>query len=304
MYLDPFFSDKSEGEKHADMDLTNSSNLSMFLCLFDVVQGLQVFFSVPDKLKEDKDEINILKTHCIWKIDKIPMRIDLKFSNYTYAAYLLNINPENGGKSGTNDIIYGLVIKLPKKVNVSENTLMIELKSVIEEKLGPQIMLLHMKNKLKSNPLKRKEYKELKAKTRPVEELLKKHWNFFVTQYQILNQATKNKEEDKEKQTNNTPLKKPGLFKPKIKMRVYHDQEPDKILVILGNDGKDITDVLIHVSKRTEFFSETIWEQKLAVWPSKEDIILEFHKSDQKQNFLIKISSKKNTLTIKSLDIP
>ncbi|MHA1330919.1 MAG: hypothetical protein ACTSR2_07570, partial [Candidatus Hodarchaeales archaeon] len=193
------------------------------------------------------------------------------------------------------------------KVSLAENTLMIELKSVIEEKLGPQIILLHKKKKLKSNPLKRKEYKEIKEKVRPVEELLRKHWNFFVAQYQILWTTTKSKSEGEErtseKTTHDAHMKESGLFKPKIKMRIYNDEEPGKVLVILANESKDITDVLIHVSKRTEFFSETIWEQKLAVWPSKEDIILEFNKSNEQQNFLIKISSKKNTITIKSLDI-
>ena len=74
-------------------------------------------------------------------------------------------------------------------------------------------------------------------------------------------------------------------------------------MVILINQSEYLRDVLIQVSRRTEFFSEPIWEQELGEWPLKEDLILEFPRSNEVENYLIRISSKKTTIDIKSLEV-
>jgi len=93
------------------------------------------------------------------------------------------------------------------------------------------------------------------------------------------------------------------LFKQRITMRILPSEETGGLMVILINQSEHLRDILIQISKRTEFFSEPIWEQELEEWPLKEDLILEFPRSDTTENYLIKISSKRTTIDIKSLEV-
>ena len=78
------FSDLTNKKSDFDEQISASRTglLAFFLCSFDTTRGLQILFSSPKKLPHGNDELDILKTHCVWKIEKTPLRIDLKFSDY------------------------------------------------------------------------------------------------------------------------------------------------------------------------------------------------------------------------------
>jgi hypothetical protein len=80
-------------------------------------------------------------------------------------------------------------------------------------------------------------------------------------------------------------------------------ENPNQIFVMLLNQTENLKDVIIHVSKTIDLFSETIWVQELPEWPLKEELVLEFSKPETKENYLIKISSRKSTIDIKSLEL-
>jgi len=306
MNNDPFFNTKSEDEEDSIQTRTALTEAGFFLCSFDNLNGLLVLFTVPSYLKNDQNEVNILKTHCIWRMDDIPIRIDLKITDNVYAAFLLGgstqldyINP--------NQRIYAVVIKLSKDQKI-ENKSFLDLKEQIEQIIIPNVELLHNREKYSSNPLKRKLLTENATKIKKVEKQLEETWNAFkfnLTQFdRNIAIITPLKETIEEKLPDMSKYSTP-LYKQKISLRTFStNDDPDQIHVILVNEKNiDLKDVLIHVSKHSEFFSETVWEQKLDLWPQKEDIILDFTQSDEPQNYLIKISSRKTTVAIKSLKI-
>lgn len=306
MNSDPFFDTELNHSEDSTLSKITPSTSGFFLCSFDNINGLLILFTTPSYLKNDQNEVNILKTHCIWRIDDIPVRIDLKITEYLYAAFLLDEKSfSNYIKS--NNRIYAIIIKLSEDQQI-ENTVFLNLKKKIEQIISPNIDLLHKREKYSSNPLKKKFFKENASRIIEIERQLEEAWNSFKFNLQQFNAnvtSTVTSEEILEENVPESSKYTTPLYKQKISMRTFSsNDDPGQIHVILYNEKNiDLKDVLIHVSKHSEFFSETVWEQKLDYWPQKEDIILDFTQSDEIQNYLIKISSRKITIAIKSLKI-
>ncbi|MHA2225592.1 MAG: hypothetical protein ACXAC8_10340 [Candidatus Hodarchaeales archaeon] len=306
MEIDPFFklNQAITTEKHTFESKVGL--IGFFLCSFDITNGLQILYSFPPNMKKNQDEINILKTHCIWKIERIPLRIDLKFSEFIYSAFQFHDPSQDEVLASTENPLYGIVLKIWKDNNFINTTSLMEFKSTLEEK-SSDLELLYKCKILASNPIKRGEFRELSKKTGQIKHVLEDIWFDFCKRqtelkdsFELVTQLT----------TDFSPLPTEsaqcatGLFKKKISMRTLPSEEnPDKITVILANRIENLNDVQIHVSQNSEFFSESIWEQKIGEWPVKEDLILEFPKSETIQHYLIKISSRGTTVAIKSLEI-
>jgi hypothetical protein len=292
MNIDPFFETniKTSPKKHS-FD-SKAGLIGFFLCSFDTTYGLQILFSYPSKLQHDTNEINILKTHCIWKIDSVPLRIDLKFSEFVYSAFQLQTTLHKGIPA-KNIPVYGIVIKNWKDTNPIPNKVFFDFKTVFESKIRKDLYLLYQREILESNPIRKKDYKELVKQTVDIEQKIKTMWEQFSRQVseqmgtfptEVIPSSISSSMAPIE-----TSLCAQDFFKQKITMRIL--------------PSENLRDVLIQVSRRTEFFSEPIWEQELEEWPLKEDLILEFPKSDTVEHYLVRISSKKTTIDIKSLDI-
>jgi len=306
MYSDPFFDTQLNRSEDSALSKITPTASGFFLCSFDNINGLLILFTTPSYFKNDQNEVNILKTHCIWRIDDIPVRIDLKINEFVYAAFLLD-EKSFSNYSKLNQRIYAIVIKLSEDQQI-ENTVFLNLKKKIEQIISPNIDLLHKREKYASNPLKKKFFKENASKILEIERQLEQAWNSFkfkLPQFNANVISTVTSEEILEEKIPDSSKYTTPLYKQKISMRTFSsNDDPSQIHVILYNEKNiDLRDVLIHVSKHSEFFSETVWEQKLDYWPQKEDIILDFTQSDETQNYLIKISSRKTTIAIKSLKI-
>ena len=304
MNIDPFFetSIKTSPDKHA-FD-SKVGLIGFFLCSFDTTHGLQILFSYPPKLQKDKNEINILKTHCVWKIENVPLRIDLKFSEFVYSAFQLQ-RPE--GTHAEDNTIYGIVIKNWKDTKPIPNETFLNFKTSMEKKISSHLDLLYNRERLESNPIRRREYKELLKQTTKIEQELKSIWKKFSGRVNEKRSVQTTEIIPTPVNTVMAPIETAlcahDLFKQKITMRALPSEETGGLMVILINQSENLRDVLIQVSKRTEFFSEPIWEQELEEWPLKEDLILEFPRSNIIENYLIRISSKKTTIDIKSLEV-
>ncbi len=72
MYVDPFSFNTTMVEKKPRVQ-SQSNFIGFYICSFDISQGLQVLYSYPSKLKDNQEEVNTLKTHCIWRIEYIPI---------------------------------------------------------------------------------------------------------------------------------------------------------------------------------------------------------------------------------------
>ncbi len=307
MNIDPFF--ETYIKTTADKQTFDSKVglIGFFLCSFDTTNGLQILFSYPSKLQHEQNEINILKTHCIWKIENVPLRIDLKFSEFVYSAFQLQTSSQEGTPA-KNTPNFGIVIKNWKDIeNPISTKTFLDFKNTLELKIGSDLELLYKREKLESNPIRKREYNELVTKTEKIERKLKNTWEKFGSRV-----SERIKTSPKEIIPNpvnssmvpiETSLCVQDLFKQKINMRVLSSKDTGGLMVILVNQSEYLRDVLIQVSRRTEFFSESIWEQELGEWPLKEDLILEFPRSDEVENYLIRISSKKTTIDIKSLEV-
>ncbi len=306
MESDPFFNlnQAITTEKHSFE--TKVGLIGFFLCSFDTTNGLQILYSYPPQLKKDRNEIDILKTHCIWKIERIPLRIDLKFSEFIYSAFQFHDPSQDEVLASIGSPLYGIVLKFWKDNNFINTTSLIEFKSRIEEK-SSDLELLYKYKLLASNPIRRSEFRELSKKTNQIKHVLEDLWLDFG------NRQTEIKDSFElitHLKTDFSPIPSEsaqcatGLFKKKISMRTISSKEnPNNITVILVNQIENLNDVQIHVSRSSEFFSEIIWEQKLGEWPIKEDLILEFPKSETIQHYLIKISSRGTKVAIKSLEV-
>ncbi|KPK88147.1 MAG: hypothetical protein AMS27_00430 [Bacteroides sp. SM23_62_1] len=304
MNIDPFFETKiiTSPKKHA-FD-SKVGLIGFFLCSFDTTHGLRILFSYPARLQDDKNEINILKTHCVWKIENVPLRIDLKFSEFVYSAFQLQTTQESSLKK---DTIYGIVIKNWKDTNPIPNETFLNFKTTLEDKIGSNLDLLYAREKLESNPIRKREYKELLKQTTKVEKELESIWRNFSNRVSEKISTPTTEIIPSPVNSSMTPLETTlcahDLFKQRITMRILPSEETGGLMVILINQSEHLRDILIQISKRTEFFSEPIWEQELEEWPLKEDLILEFPRSDTTENYLIKISSKRTTIDIKSLEV-
>lgn len=277
--------------------------IGFFVCSFDVTNGLQILYSFPAKLRKDSNETNILKTHCIWKIEKIPLRVDLKISEFVYSAFHLHIPSQDEASSTMERPLYGLVIKKWKDIHPLAANAFLDLKTTLESEIGSDLDLLYKCKALESNPAKRRRFKELSKKTAEIELLLKNKWFDFVNQFsagieplsvEIATHVTPPVE---------TSFCAQNYFKQKISMRILSQEDASQLLVVLVNQSENLNDVIIQISRSSEFFSETVWEKELENWPTKEDLILEFPKSDVIEKYLIKISSMSTTIGIKSLEV-
>ena len=279
--------------------------IGFFICSFDVTNGLQILFSLPKKLQKDSNEINILKTHCIWKIENIPLRVDLKISEFIYSAFHLHIHSQDE-TSVMERPLYGVVIKKWKDTHPLPANAFLDLKMILESEVGSKLDLLYKCKALESNPIKKRKYKELLKETVEIKQFLKSKWFDFVNQF-----TTSIESSSTEVSTHFDPAIPPvqtsycaqNYFKQRISMRVLSMDDTSQLLVVLVNQSENLRDVLIQISKRSEFFSETVWEYELENWPTKEDLVLEFPKSDVIEKYLIKISSMSTTIDIKSLDV-
>ena len=285
---------------------SKASLIGFFLCSFDTTHGLQILFSYPSKLQHDQNEINILKTHCIWKIENVPLRIDLKFSEFVYSAFQLQTTSQEG--TPTKDTpFYGIVIKNWKDINPIPNKAFLDFKATLESKIDSDLELLYEREILESNPIRKREYKELVTQTVKIEQELKSRWKKFGSRVSEKIGTFTTETIPNPVSSSMVPIETSycaqDLFKQKITMRVLSSENTGGLMVILVNQSEYLKYVLIQVSRRTEFFSEPIWEQELEEWPLKEDLILEFPRSDEVEHYLIRISTRKVTIDIKSLEV-
>ncbi|MFX1505390.1 MAG: hypothetical protein ACFFDC_04660 [Promethearchaeota archaeon] len=305
MNIDPFFETSIKTSPDKQTFDAKVGLIGFFLCSFDTTHGLQILFSYPAKLQNDKNEINILKTHCVWKIENVPLRIDLKFSEFVYSAFQLQ-RPKEEPQTEDN-VIYGIVIKNWKDTKPIPNETFLNFKTNMEKKISSHLDLLYNCERLESNPIRKREYKELLKQTTKIEQELKSIWKKFCGRVTEKRSIQTTEIIPATVSTSMAPIETAlcayDLFKQKITMRVLPSEETGGLMVILINQSENLRDVLIQVSRRTEFFSEPIWEQELEEWPLKEDLILEFPRSDRIENYLIRISSKKTTIDIKSLEV-
>jgi hypothetical protein len=310
MSIDPFSDLVIEKTDSEDQRLAPKTGLiAFFLCSFDVTRGLQILFSSPKKFQNNQDELNILKTHCIWKIENIPLRIDLKFSEFIYSAFQIHDTIDAKVAATIEKPLYGIVIKIWKDNRPIPVKTLLKFKSRIENEVGKKLNTLSKRKQLESNPIKQRKYKNLSEETKLIQNYLENIWNEFkelianLEEISVNNEITSEINENALSSVDITQLAK-AYIKEKISLRTITTEEnPDQILVILINQGENLTDVTIHVSKTMELFSETIWVQKLPDWPMKEEIILEFPKSNVNEIYLIKVSSRKMTIDIKSVEV-
>jgi hypothetical protein len=304
MNIDPFFETSIKTSPDKQTFDAKVGLIGFFLCSFDTTHGLQILFSYPTKLQNDRNEINILKTHCVWKIENVPLRIDLKFSEFVYSAFQLQRPEETHAEDNT---IYGIVIKNWKDIKPIPNETFLNFKTTMEKKISSHLDLLYNRERLESNPIRKREYKELLKQTDKIEQELKSIWKKFSGRVTEKRSTHTTEIIPTPVSSSMAPIETTlcayDLFKQKITMRVLPSEETGGLMVILINQSEYLRDVLIQVSRRTEFFSEPIWEQELEEWPLKEDLILEFPRSDAIENYLIRISSKKTTIDIKSLEV-
>ena len=304
MNVDPFSFNSSMVEKEPQVQ-SHSSLIGFYICSFDISQGLQILFSYPSKLKANQDEISTLKTHFIWRFEYIPIRIDLKFSEFIYSGFQLHTSPSEDIVATVNDPLFGVILKLWKDGPFIPQELLDEFKKDLQELHWNDINILFKKQSLSSNPSQRRQYKKLLPEAERVEKSLKTAWKSFQGKITLANiplQVNSQIQDSSEIRSDKgeSPI---DLFKRKITMRIVSIKDSDQIFVILVNNGKLLKEVNITVSKHTDFFSEILWQQSVDQWPMKEDLVLEFQKSNVITNYLVKISSKNRTIAMKSLMI-
>ena len=307
MKIDPFSPNSTMLEKSTETHSFSSSLIGFYLCYFDTTYGLQILYSIPSKLRKNTEEHNILKTHYIWKVEHFPMRIDLKISEFVYSAF--QFHPENAQETEANleKPIFGAVLKIWKDGEFIHPDELSHFQEDLQNNLWDDIELLYYRQILKLNPTKRRQYLQLSDRAAESGKALQSAWDnlgkkisetrtFFESQNLSIVKSSL--------QSSSRESPEKSYFKTPVTMRVLKTEESTEVvLVILVNQMESLEEVKIKVSRKTEFFSENLWEQNLEEWPTKEDLILEFPRSSKLESYMLKISSKNHTVAIKSLDI-
>ncbi len=305
MNLDPFSKDLLIIEKGISNDSIPSSLLGFYICSFEVAHGLQILYSYPKILRKNNDELNILKTHTIWRIEHIPLRIDLKFSEFIYAAFQLHKKKGEKVLATQDQPLYGLVLKLWKDGEPISSDILKEFKTELEENHWQHIEFLYKRELIKLNPTQHRRYKDLLKESDGIEQSIKQLWKTFnnkIFHYQINKESVTEEIVDTAIFHRRKNDSQETFFRERITLNIIETVEmPDEFLIILVNHLDHLDNVSIEVSRRTDFFSEIMWEQVLEEWPIKEELILEFPRSPKTENFLIKIRSNDQTIAIKSL---
>ncbi|MHA2093406.1 MAG: hypothetical protein ACW98F_02065 [Candidatus Hodarchaeales archaeon] len=307
MEIDPFSTNSTMLEKSTKTHSFSSSLIGFYLCSFDTTHGLQILYSIPAKLRKNTEEHNILKTHYIWKVEHIPMRIDRKISEFVYSAFQLH--QTNAQRMGTTfeKPIFGVVLKIWKDGEFIHPEELIHFRDDLQTTHWEDIETMYQRQILKLNPTKRRKYLQLSEKAVEIGEALQSDWENLGNKISdsrtfLTSQNLSIPKSSLQSSAQESPEK--SLFKDPITMRVLKVEESsEEVLVILINQMATLEEVKIRVSKKTEFFSESLWEQNLEEWPTKEDLILEFPRSSKLESYMLKISSKNQTVAIKSLDI-
>ena len=302
MNVDPFSFNSSKAEKEPQIQ-SKTGLVGFYICSFDISQGLQVLYSYPSKLKENKEEASTLKAHYIWRFEYIPIRIDLKFSEFIYSGMQLHKASSKHVVATVEHPLYGVILKLWKDGPPIPSDLLDEFREDLQERHWEDIKLLFKYQSLSSNPSRRHKAKKLLPEVVRVDKLFQTTWKALLSKItfakvtiQPLNQNMKQKSTLPDKRVSTT-----DLYKRKITMRVVSIEDSGQIFVVLFNNGEELEDVTILVSKNTDFFSESLWQQSVDVWPMKEDLVLEFQRSNIISNYLVTIRSRNRTIAMKSL---
>ena len=304
MNIDPFFDVNFElDSKHNQLN-SNVGVVGFFLCAFDTIKGLQILFASPESLSESQAELSILKTHCIWKLDDIPIRIDLKFSEFVYSAFQLHPSIQ---KSSDNDVLYGVVLKLWKDNNPLDADAIYRFKTTLENDFKSDFDIIYKSKQLESNPVVRRKFNELQPKVREIKRSIIEKWEEFKGSLtQILSTPPKSilPTSDSNLIPSDAGVCVRDFFKDRIKLRIMElEENPDQLLVALENQSENLTDVKISISRSSDFFGEKVWEEEIKIWPMKEDLLLEFDKGTELERFLIKITSRNSTIAMKSIEL-
>ena len=113
-----------------------------------------------------------------------------------------------------------------------------------------------------------------------IEQSIKELWKTFnnkIFNYQITRGSVQEDIDDSTLFLRRNRRTQEAFFQERISLNIVETEEiPNIFLVILINHLDHLYNVSIEVSKRTDFFSEIMWEQTLEEWPIKEELILEF----------------------------
>jgi len=258
-------------------------------------------------LRKNSEEINLLKTHYIWKIKHIPIRIDFKFSEFVYSAFQLHDSTNPEVLATAEQPLFGVVFKLWKDEEPIPSDILLELKNNLQDNYWKEINLLHKFNALETNPIRRREYKQLSPQIDDIKRKMQMLWESFLNQISNVRVKVQHKEDQIQERAihlSRRVFDREDLFRDSITMRIATPSESfDEVLVILTNQARILHDVTILVAHISEFFSENLWEQSLDVWPKKEEIILEFSRTTDVETYQIKITSEDRTVSIKTIEI-
>jgi hypothetical protein len=299
---DPFSFNVSKVEKEPQIR-SESSFIGFYICSFDTSHGLQVLYTYPSKLKDNREEVNTLKTHYIWNFEYIPVRIDLKFSEFVYSGFQLHNEDSPNVIATVEKPLFGVILKLWKDGQPIPSEILKDFIKDLQELHWDDINLLFKYQSLSLIPSQRRKYKMLFPEVQRADKDFRTTWKTLMSKisFSKVELRLQNSKIEQNSLMSDKKGTTEGFFKRKITMRVVSIKDSDQIFVILFNNGKELQDVTITVSKSTDFFSEPLWQQSVDQWPTKEDLILEFQRSNIITNYLIKISSKNRTIAMKSL---
>ena len=304
---DPFSPVSSKVNEEVQSTSYSSNFLGYFICSFDTTYGLQILYSFPSALRKNSEEINLLKTHYIWKIKLIPIRIDFKFSEFVYSAFQLHESTNPEVLATAEKPLFGVVVKLWKDEDPIPSEILLELKNNLQDNYWEEIKLLHKFHVLATNPVRRREYKQLSPQIGEIKRKMQVLWESFLNQIPNVRVKVQHKEDqvlERSIHLSKRGFDRQDLFRDSITVRIATPSDSiDEVLVILTNQTGILHDVTILVAHISEFFSENLWEHSVDVWPKKEEIILEFSRTINVEKYQIKIISEDRTVSIKTVEI-
>ncbi|MHA1269472.1 MAG: CBS domain-containing protein [Candidatus Helarchaeota archaeon] len=313
---------------------------NVFLCYFDEARGHLPLYTYPARLKNDENELKIIKIHSIWFLD-ISLKnnlqhVDLEFHNKVYMAVkFLGKSWREKTRAGLEKETpetYVLILSIPKQFSFLGSELLMSLYSKIHIH-ADKLYILIKKELASYKVIKSEKDKTIIKEGKLIEEELNKYCENLLPdipsdleKFESIASSETRKNQKLAylflKELSQTPPSEPRKFeisvdedldriredrslfiKPVIIKSIETIEGNQKLQLVLKNQTKNLRDIRIQICKIEEFFETSCWETTVDVWYANEELIFKYPIADINDKFQINVENIQDRVKLLTKEI-
>ncbi|MHA1229421.1 MAG: CBS domain-containing protein [Candidatus Helarchaeota archaeon] len=333
-----FKSEESQRQQINTKIKTKEPIYNVFLCYFDEARGHLPIFTYPAYLKNDENELRIIKIHSIWFLDTTDsvQHIDLEYHDKIYLALkFLGKSWREKTRAGLDKDTpetYVLILSIDKQYAFLGSDLLMSLYSKINQ-YKDELYILIKKELASYKVIKTEKDKTIIKEGMLIEEELTKYCETLLPQLpnnlenveDIISAETRNNQKLAYLFLNEISQKHPSeprkfeisvddkgviakekrnLFvKPIIIKSIETIDGNQKLQLILKNQTHNLKNIRIQISKIEEFFETSSWETTIDIWYANEELVFKYPITDVNDKFQINVESLSDGVKLLSKEI-